>query len=127
MKADVYRNLHKKCMSVRSREKDSYGRVKRRTKDLVMQNCSFVVREKGRRKVILEKRKNVHAFIRGNVSSTYVHPDFSLDGLVEVTYNPYHSDSFYVKHTGQPVNYSGAVIVKENKVYALNPTLIVYK
>lgn len=121
MKADVYRNLHKKCMSIRSREKSDYGRVRAHAQSLIMQKCNFVVREKGRQRVILEKRKNVHAFVRGKLIQIYVNPTLPLDEFVEVTYNPYHSGSFYIKSTGQPICYADSVIIRKNKVFALQP------
>ena len=120
MRVDVYRNLHKDCMSVKSREKFSYGRVVKRTRCLTMSNVDFIVRQKGRQKVIATKRKNVHAFLRGVLRWTYVKPDCSLVGMVEVTYNPYIINEFYEVSTGRPVHHADEVIVKENKVYANN-------
>lgn len=118
MRVDVYRNLHKDCMSVRSREKGDYGKVIRHTRGLKMSNVDLIVRQKGRQNVIATKRKNVHAFLRGVLRWTYVEPNCPLVGMVELTYNPYISNEFYERSTGRPVHHARQVIVKENKVYA---------
>jgi hypothetical protein len=65
MRADVYRNLHKKCMSVRSRERRDYGKVVTHASFIRMIDCKFIVRKAGRARVLLTKKKNVHAFVRG--------------------------------------------------------------
>ena len=108
-KADVYRNLRDGCWSVRSRERDDrYGLVVARVSDVLVKDASFVVSEAGRKRVLAEGRKNVHAYVRGVV-------DVDLTGTregvpdsfwwnwwnnelwesgVSVTYNPYHSGRF---------------------------------
>ena len=62
MKVDVYRNLHKKCWSIRS---VATGRVVAHKSDATVANAKFIVQPAGRAKVLREKKKNVHAFIRG--------------------------------------------------------------
>ena len=57
---EVYYNLHNKTFSVRHA-----GRVWFHTNVLTLHNCKFAVQPAGRAKVLKEKRKNVHAFIRG--------------------------------------------------------------
>ena len=134
MRADIYRNLHKGCMSIRSREKGYYGRVVAHAESMLMHNCSFVVRKKGQQKVIATKRKNVHAFVRGVVKMLGIKTSFpglnshglstcdlstlSLDGWVEVTYNPYQNNSFVVRASSVPVMTARMVLIRENKVYA---------
>jgi len=67
-KADVYKNLHRGCWSVRSRERgDRYGRVVAHLDDVLVEDARFVVSQAGRRRVIAEGRKNVHAYVRGLV------------------------------------------------------------
>lgn len=82
---EVYRNLHRKCLSVRQG-----GIVRCHAKDGVcLKDATFVVREKGRDKVRQEKKKNVHAFVRGFVirpKETYELLDF---GWQSIFYNPY--------------------------------------
>ena len=59
----VYKNLHKDCWSIKQ-----HGLVKAHIpKDhaIGLWDCYFHVDAKGREKVLREKRKNVHAFVKG--------------------------------------------------------------
>ena len=88
-KVDVYRNLNSDCWSVRQG-----ARVVCHTDYITLKDCEFVVQPAGRRRVLIEQKKNVHAFVRGYLcsprESDYT-PAFSWD---YVKYNPYKSDSF---------------------------------
>lgn len=65
-KVEVYYNLHRKCLSVRSRiTGPTYGKVLAHVDHIVLRDVEFKVSEAGRRRVIREQRKNVHAVIRG--------------------------------------------------------------
>jgi len=90
MKVRVYRNLHKKCFSVQEKTEKGW-RVKRHATSIVLKNASFRVSEAGRKRVLKEKRKNVHAFIEGYEikNSTQKHKC-----EVCVSYNPYKCDHF---------------------------------
>lgn len=118
MKIDVYRNLHKNCMSVRSREKDDYGKIIEHTNNLEMLSCHFIVRRKGKLRVRAEQRKNVHAFVRGELFSWDYTQTFDLDDFTEVTYNPYYNDTFVRKDNGAEVFSSQVVVIKNGKVFA---------
>ena len=106
-KVFVYKNLHKDCWSVKQD-----GLVKAHADKLEMWDCSFRVNQKGREKVLKEKRKNVHAGILGRVDD--------IGGTVmigtEVTYNPYKYNSFVDKNTENPVYYTGFATLTHNKV-----------
>lgn len=106
-KVFVYKNLHKDCWSVKQD-----GLVKAHADKLEMWDCSFRVNQKGREKVLKEKRKNVHAGILGRVDD--------IGGTImvgtEVTYNPYKYNSFVDKNTESPVYYSGFATLTHNKV-----------
>ena len=96
MKVEVYRNLHRNCWSVRSSET---GRVIDHVKSITLIDAKLVVRPAGREKVLREKRKNVHAFIKGtidNFTSLQSQP-------VEIVYNPYKHTSFVIRATGEPI------------------------
>ena len=73
-----------------------------------MHICEFIVQPAGRAKVLREKKKNVHAFIRG-----YLWEDKHHDTLAkldqkncfiwdDIHYNPYKADTF-VDFAGEPV------------------------
>jgi len=128
MKADVYRNLHKNCMSVRSREKTNYGRVVEHSNYVYLTDCLFVVNQRGRLRVLIEKRKNVHAFIRGEVVVSWglsLTWSFPLDGWTRVSYNPYRHDKFFVFDDGRelPAYEAKKVLIVNNKVYAKHISL----
>ena len=77
---EVYYNLHKKCLSVRKR-----GLVIAHVRSILLKNAEFVVQPAGRKRVLTEKRKNVHAYVRGERVAVA-----SFDGKSErITYNPY--------------------------------------
>ena len=61
----------------------------------------FNVRQGGRKRVIEEGKKNVHAFAVGT-GGTHKGVATSYDGR-PVTYNPYKNDTFVFADTGEPV------------------------
>jgi hypothetical protein len=67
MKVDVYWNLHRQLFSIRSREKETYGRVISHAPSLGLYWPKPVVSEAGRQRVLREGKKNVHAVIRGEL------------------------------------------------------------
>jgi tyrosine-protein phosphatase YwqE len=121
MRVDVYFNLHKKLFSVRSRERSDYGKVIMHVKHLWLKNCQFVVRERGRERVLREKKKNVHAFVRGELEQPFPPIIYSLDEPKEVTYNPYRWDTFVEKETQVPIKYAEIVEFFGKKVKAYMP------
>lgn len=100
MKVKAYYNLHKKVFSVVSLERgENYGKVIAHQAEVFLSNAEFKVSEAGRQRVLREQRKNVHAFVTGNLES-----NLNLDnGAVAVTYNPYKYQSFVRFQDGQPV------------------------
>ncbi len=107
MKVEVYFNLHKKLFSVRDCKT---GRVVDRVCNIWIEDPEFVVRKAGREKVLREKKKNVHAFVRGKWIQNLLVEDASkiLDHRKhsqEVTYNPYKYDSFVTKHDAKPIDF----------------------
>jgi len=60
MNVEIYFNLHKRVFSVRHK-----GRVIEHVKSAIVRRPKFVVQAAGRAKVLREKKKNVHAFVRG--------------------------------------------------------------
>ena len=88
----VYRNLHKKCISVKQG-----SLVRCHARHVVLKDCKFIVSEAGQKRVRQEGKKNVHAFVQGLVvdhmglvDSTFV-TDY---GWKHVYYNPYEVDGF---------------------------------
>jgi hypothetical protein len=90
-RVEVYRNLHKNCYSVRV----PHGKVVAHLSEVVLNDCKLAVQQARKMKVRRQKRKNVHAFIRGYFS---MRPAVvtSLYSMEVVTYDPYIDDSFVV-------------------------------
>lgn len=88
----VYRNLHKNCLSVRQG-----GIVKCHAENVVLKDCKFIINKKGRNRVRKEKRKNVHAWVKGFVvdaSETWGMLPFEWE---EAYYSPYTCDHWISK------------------------------
>ena len=121
-KVAIYRNLHKNCLSVQSRERVDYGKVIAYCKSIFVKRPKFIVREKGRLKVLKESRKNVHAFIVGECPSLELWSwlrDIKMGGnpTTKVFYNPYKYSTF-VDKDGNPVHKARAVLVNTNYIQA---------
>ena len=96
IKVEVYFNLHKRVFSVRSCKT---GRVVHHTKNVHIRDPQFVVREGGRQRVLRERKKNVHAFVRGY--ATYFEDCPMSD---TIGYNPFKYDSFVKMPDETPVH-----------------------
>lgn len=124
-RADIYKNLHKNRFSIRILEGPAKGKVIAHCSKVLVEDVDFVVSEAGRQKVLREKKKNVHAFVRGRVVAmsgdlSDLAKDFGLRrdefpfspvrsiGLKakgkDVTYNPYRGASFHIRKTEHPVS-----------------------
>lgn len=91
----VYRNLHRKCYSVKSLETN---RVICHVDEITLTDVKFRVGKAGRQRVLREKRKNVHAGVVGYIA------DVSMLGQrTGVTYNPYKYESF-VRDDKSPIH-----------------------
>jgi hypothetical protein len=86
---DVYFNLHTHLWSVRNRKT---GLVMFHTDGIALDNVKFVVSEAGRQRVLKEKRKNVHAFVRGTIGRYRMIQE--RNGSLLVSYNPYRGPTF---------------------------------
>ena len=138
MKVQVYRNLHNGLISIQDL---STGLVLGHAYAVDLEEATFIVREAGRQQVIKEKRKNVHAFVRGKVvdvvnfqpfkgRGTHLYdeipyePDIysrlqrgSMVGgtTTKVSYNPYKAPHF-VTPEGDEVDYAHLCTVQSNGV-----------
>jgi hypothetical protein len=113
MKVDVYINLIRDCVSVRSRETEDYGTVVSQEQKVRINNPSFVVQESGRQRVIEDGIKNVHAFVRGewDGSLQIVHGDY-------VTYDPFEHEQFYCPDMDSYVSEAEKCSVSRSGVFA---------
>mgnify|MGYP000909682261 CR=1 FL=1 len=104
---DVYWNLHQHRYSILNRKT---SRVEDHQPTIYLAEARFVVREAGREKVLKEKRKNVHAFVRGELCSEGFWkqdlPDCGFgDDNAEflVRYDPYLAPFFFDAETKREV------------------------
>lgn len=100
MKVAVYFNLHRKTFSVKALEGENKGRVIHHADHVHLENAKFKVSQAGRERVLREKRKNVHAFVIGELKSLVQTPIVGE----RVTYNPYLYDTFVFSFNKQPVH-----------------------
>jgi len=104
----VYRNLHTGNFSVQCAKT---GLVVAHVSSIALTNVTFVVRKAGRQKVLAQKKKNVHAFVVGNVCS--------LTGAArrQVKYNPYVADCFYLEERKEKISSAAFAELVNNKIF----------
>lgn len=99
-KVMIYKNLHNGKFSVKQ------GNLVVAHVDSVMMECGmFKVNEAGRKRVLIEKKKNVHAFIVGYIDAVNV--DVDVAKMRAISYNPYKFGHFYFKDDGSMVSPMG--------------------
>lgn len=122
--SDVYWNTHKRCFSIRPTkpsvldgfEQSPRGRVFYNTGPFVLEQPRFRVSETGRQWVLRNKKKAVHATIRGYPR---VSADFHLPPTAKrVRYNPYRNETF-VLEDGTPVFEAWVALLINNEVWIL--------
>jgi hypothetical protein len=96
----VYRNLHKNKWSIKYK-----GKVIKHLDELVLINCVFRVQKAGRAKVLREKRKNVHAYVCGELTDI---TDTTICNT-PAGYNPYKRDCFVNKIDNSKIEKSNTV------------------
>ena len=116
MKVSVYRNLHNGLISIKSA---SSGLVLGHAKSVDISGADFVVNEAGRQRVLRDKQKNVHAYVKGLLLNTRGFMPYkgrslqrctalgALDTIHKVTvvsYNPYKAPHFVIKGTTDKVS-----------------------
>ena len=120
---ETYWNLHKNVFSVRVK-----GRVIQHIRAATINDVTFAVQPAGRAKVLLEKRKNVHAFVRGDWMQHFDDINVSiiedLDGYERVMYSPYLAGTFVSCSTGDAIYEAdrACFVIRDNKpeIYAWN-------
>ena len=92
----VYRNLRNNLLSVQSKVKGSWL-VVGHVQSLLLYDAEFKVSEAGRKRVLEQKRKNVHAFVYGELA------DIDTDVVLptKAFYNPYKYKTFVTESLGR--------------------------
>ena len=128
MRVETYYNLHKRCLSYRFTAGPKDQRFVRHAQLMILNDVKFAVQPAGRARVLMENRKNVHAFVRGDM--TYMNNDYygNMDDYNEenlrrqnyrqITYNPYGMyDSFVYRDTGVPIKSASQVVIVGKNIY----------
>lgn len=95
----IYYNIRKKMWSVLN----SDMKLVAHTNEIYLKNVKFIVRQGGRQRVLKEKRKNVHAFIKGEIITKEEFDKGDVFGYSVVTYNPYLYSTFVHQGNKLPV------------------------
>lgn len=108
----IYRNLNcgktDKLFSIKQA-----GQVVGHTNSLWLEDCTFIVNKKGQESVRKNKRKQVHAYIKG-----LIHPFHYFYKASEVViYNPYVNDTFVTSYK-QILTTAKHVFIKDSLVFA---------
>jgi len=111
MRVRVYYNLNRAVWSIKAMDGEHKGRVIGYAKAVTLRDAHTVVSEAGRQRVLREKRKNVHAYIDGQLEGIRdyterlmtprvgavldsLHSEVTLGDLVPLHYNPYKVSHF---------------------------------
>lgn len=116
----VYYNLNKHTFSITYKTK-----VVLYADYVKLTDVEFKVREGGKEKVRQEKRKNVHAFVIGNLVDYCEYPCKDMPSESNsnvVTYNPYKYDSFVYKTNEKPIYKAKEIdmINLKDKLFVIN-------
>ena len=126
MRVEIYWNLHRSSYSVRALQGEDRGRVVSRPATVGVTNVTFAVQPAGRARVLADRRKNVHAFVRGEAVPVGGLGGWNEGVYVRVSYNPYRGPTFYEVGSGRPVSQADRVICTTTDngkaiMFALNP------
>ena len=128
MKVSVYRNLHNGLISIKSA---SSGLVLGHAKSVDISGADFVVNEAGRQRVLRDKQKNVHAYVKGvlmdvrgftpykerwNGGATSRGPWDTVHKVTVVSYNPYKAPHFVIKGTTDKVSKASLCTVSHDGI-----------
>lgn len=116
MRVRVYRNLHRSKLSVQHYIPGTGWRVRGDHRDAVaLRNVNFIVNTKGRERVLRRRRKNVHAFVEGNLIEPSVKAYLACTSRAK--YDPYTAGYFWDVLTGKPVKTAAAAYIIRSDVY----------
>lgn len=110
---DVYRNVNKKGV-VYSIRQDGY--VVAHATELALVNAEFIVKEAGRKRVRKTGRKNVHAWVRGELLRK-LEPSENSALRTRVLYNPKKNDGFVLKDGRLAIKSAPLVLLNERGVF----------
>ena len=120
-RVETYYNLHKQCLSYRQP-----GERVRHARAMVLNNVKFAVQPAGRARVLTDRRKNVHAFVRGDMVwvaglndqlDDYTRTNMARQRYPRITYNPYHYESVIKLGSAEPIYSATQVVIIGGIIY----------
>lgn len=115
-KVKVYKNLTNGLWSIKDSKS---GLVLGHAPSVSLVNAKFSVGEKGRLRVIEEKKKYVHAYIIGEYMGTTTDSELMKFSYIDVTYNPFKDTHFTLKSDRTiKLTKASEVLLNENSVFA---------
>jgi len=114
MNVRIYFNLHKQKLSVQTKI-DGRWKVVSHAKEAYLKNVKFKVSEAGRQRVIKNKRKNVHAYVCGELMDRL--PDYGK--FDSASYNPYELEKF--QSSNKYIDKADFAILNGRQLFVNNP------
>ena len=113
-RAKCYRNLNKPGVTW-SVVNSNTGLVDQYANKIILENVNFKISKAGQLRVRKEKRKNVHAFVIGNIITDM---PYNLK-LVRATYNPYIDDGFHLINGTTTLTSARYVVLSEEGLFVV--------
>lgn len=111
MQVRCHRNLNRDCWSIVN---PKTGRVIQHTKQVLMNNCRFIVRPGGNRRARAQKRRNVHAYVAGEIATRET---WKAGKMWRVRYNPFEVETFVLvkpyQNSKKPIQASYQVMLDD--------------
>lgn len=111
----IYRNLHNKMFSIRCSKTKL---VLAHGTNFIVKNVKPVVNQNARKKVNREKMRIVHAYLEGEFHGEASEETFSEIIIDEIYYNPYKTESFMLRKTGDALE-SGNIVAHGSRIYKI--------
>lgn len=116
-----YRDLNSKnseLFSIQGKGGPLSGKVLDHSVSVVIENAIFNVRAGGQRRTRVEKRRCVHAFVEGQLAQVKKDKIKTLSNdWIEVTYNPFYTDTFIEKSSARAVFKAKKAILQQGSVW----------
>jgi len=110
IKVYVYLNLHKKCFSIKAMSGPMRGRVIGHADEVHLADVEFRVNEKGRQRVLRERKKYVHTGVVGYLSSP-------RNATVPVRYSPLETETFVLSDSNEPIHSAAYATLVNKRIF----------
>jgi hypothetical protein len=115
----IYRNLHNHKISVQGRVGNSW-KVIGHVENCILSEVSFIVQESGRKRVLRDRQKNVHAWAKGNLIAEI---DATIITPVSLMYDPYQHQGFVERKTENLIASCRYLAVRNRHVFVSQDAL----